>query len=771
MWNVEHGESILQHSFIRFHIQLVSMFFISHFFHLLLKRCHLPRLTSDILAGFLLGPSFFGRYFPHASSLLYSPSPDVAFASLLKIGFVLFTFLTAVRVDVSYTKRIAKQGAYLGGLLFLFSTTFGQTLKVRFNTELPVDVIAMYNEFHHTMSFLNSFIQSQFVDVSMCLMHLRLTNTKLGQLALSASMIHDLVFFAYISYGYLTVRMRDSESNKAAILSVFLLAFFLLIIFVLMRTMLLWFIRITPEGKPIKNLYTNIFLVFVLISSAIGDNIGLDYLYGPFCIGLITPAGSPLAINVTQKLDTIVYGLLIPLLCTFVASKVDLIVLFTHFDTLLKLKIGVIGFLLMLVASFLFGLMLKLSHREAASLALILCIKGTKEMGLTLSYFPIMGDQCLDGASAVVLVFVLTTFSPPIIKWLYDPTRHYVGYHKKCIQFSSNESDLGILACARKQGDAMAAIKLLELSNPTKQSPITVYGLCLEELVSSYNPLIINHQLGQKTSSLKGCHTQPIIDVFQYFKVQFKNSTQVNVFTSVAPLQQMHEDICWIAFEKSCCMIIIPFHKRWNDNGTLVSNNSDDRKLNITMFDRAPCSVGLLINRQRTRGLSSIFAPTGTYNVVVMFLGGADDREALAYAMRMAKNRNVHLTVITFLADFDIPAHTWEDMLDSESLRKLKEEMHEYRNVSLVEEIVRDGSDTAGLVCSAIGKNDLIMVGRKHHTKKDLISGLSQWTEFPELGVLGDILASSDSTSAVSVLVIQQQITKVSHSSILNERF
>ncbi|XP_065869517.1 cation/H(+) antiporter 15-like [Euphorbia lathyris] len=768
MWNEKHGESLLQHPFFRFQAQLLAMYSISHFIHLLLKRCNFPRLTSDILGGFILGPNFFGKCFPHASNLLFPPFPDQMLASLLKIGLVLFTFLAALRVDITYTKRIEKKGAIVGCFLFLYSITFLQTLQVKFNPELTITLTLMTTHYNNTRNFVSSFIQSQFIDVSMTLMQLRLTNSKLGQLALSSSMINELALFVHTTYRNLMLRVANSESKKSAFQSFFLIVFFMLLIFGLMRSMLFWFIKITPEGKPIKNLYTNIFLASVLIISSIGDNMGVDYLYGPFCIGLITPAGSPLAANMTQKLDTMVYGLLVPLLSTFVASKVDLMLIVCHSEDLLKLKISLIGFLLTLAASFLLGLFFKLSRREAVSLALILSIKGIREMGVILSYIS-LEEADLDGASAVVLVFLLTTFTPPLILWLYDPAKHYVGYQKKCIQLSPIESELGILACAHKQGDAIAAIKLLELSNPTKQCPIEVYGLCLEELVSSFNPYIINHQLGQKVEeSSKASHSQPIIDVFQYFKLEFKHSSQMSVFTAVAPIQQMHEDISWLAFDKSCSLILIPFHKRWNENGILVSNSAEHRKLNINIFNRAPCSVGLLINRRKTRGLSSIFKSVGTYNIAVLFLGGPDDREALAYAMRMARNPKVQLTVIILLADYDAPALAWEDMLDGETVRKFKEEMAATGNISFEEKPVRDGSDTASVVSSCQGKHDLIMVGRRHDTKKDLVSGLSQWAEFPELGAVGDILASSDVTAAVSVLVIQQQIMKVAHSSVLN---
>ncbi|CAI0415604.1 unnamed protein product [Linum tenue] len=89
-------------------------------------------------------------------------------------------------------------------------------------------------------------------------------------------------------------------------------------------------------------------------------------------------------------------------------------------------------------------------------------------------------------------------------------------------------------------------------------------------------------------------------------------------------------------------------------------------------------------------------------------------------------------------------------------------------NIKLVEERVRDGSDTSCIVREMGGNVDLVVVGRRHDTGCQALSGLAQWMEVPELGPLGDVLASQDFTAAASVLVIQQQIMKASHSSILN---
>ncbi|KAF2319221.1 hypothetical protein GH714_014050 [Hevea brasiliensis] len=693
------------------------------FLSFFLKHLYFPRLTSDVLAGMILGPTFLERYFPNASKLLYPPVPNQVFASLLKIGLVLFTFLAAVRSDTSWITKIGKRGFILGVLLVGFPNLMTLDLKVIYDPKVSLTPPQISARDNNALLYLSSFTKSQFVDVSAILMQLRITNSRLGHLALASTLLGDIARFVGSNLWYLSTRIFAPVSPRIGFQSAILLIFFFMLI-VFLRTLTLWFIRVTPEGEPIKDIYVHFIVVVVLYLASLGDNMGLEYLWGPFLFGLLIPARSPLATTLTSKLDTVVYGLLVPLLSGFCASKFNLWVLLDHFEDALNFQMALIGYIIKLVATYLMVLFINIPFREAAALTLILNVKGTKEMGTFLSYTTLEYIQCNAG--------------------------------------------LEILVCAHKQEDAMAAIKLLELSNPTKHSPLFIFVLCLQELVGSYTPLLINHQLGQKSSDSEASRSQPIIDVFKYFQSEHKRSALVNIFTAVSPLRQLHEDICRLAFDNNCSLILLPFHKKWNENGTLVANSNDLRKLNNDVLERAPCSVGILIDHRKTRGLSPIFDSSTVHHVAVLFIGGSDDREALAYALRMAKSPEVQLTVMCFVTPQEFVHDSWEIMLDSESLTSLKEEMSENSNISYVEETVRDGSDTAAIVSSIQGNFDLIMVGRRHTHQPEAISGLSQWAELPELGPVGDILASPDISSTCSVLVMQQQILKVDHSSILN---
>ncbi|KAF9678917.1 hypothetical protein SADUNF_Sadunf07G0086300 [Salix dunnii] len=361
--------------------------------------------------------------------------------------------------------------------------------------------------------------------------------------------------------------------------------------------------------------------------------------------------------------------------------------------------------------------------------------------------------------SLLILKISLTGFTMKVVtafflaKFCKIPPRHAVSL--SLILNATDRLDSYI------QEDAVAAIKLLQYSNPAQQGRLSIHGLCLEQLVSIFTPLLINHQLGQKNSSSKGSRSQPILDIFSYLKSEHKKSVQVQVFTAISPLKQMHEDICWLSFDKSCSLILLPFHKKWNSEGKMVSNSTNLRFLNIKVLELAPCSVGILIDRSRTHGLSSIFTTSATYRVATIFVGGSDDREALDFASRMARNPKVHLTVTRFIGHDDRAHHRWQFMIDEDLLRRVRTEISGGNNINYIDKTVRDGSDTSSTIKSMVGDHDLIMVGRSSHgTEHEALSGLSEWTDLPELGPIGDLLASEDITRPVSVLVVQQQIRK-----------
>ncbi|KAK6227734.1 hypothetical protein QUC31_006817 [Theobroma cacao] len=747
----EPGDHMFRHTLVVLQLQLAIIFILATIIHLLLRRFHLPRLVSELLAGLILGPTVLGRFFPKISDILFSQQSLKILSELTRFGYLFFMFLIGVKMDVSLITKSGKRAWTIGSIVIVFPMlTIVLIAKYIGRT---VDNMDIYN-LEWVGLFSGTLMLTSFPVVACLLMHLKIINSELGYLALSSALISDLTSVVIVNLNSYW-QLIKLASIRVALKSMFLCIALVVFIIAVLRPMMYWMIRRTPEGKPVRDAYVFLLVIALLLVAIVGDNVGLQYMYGPFILGLAVPTGPPLASILIEKLDTIVTGWMLPLMSTSCGYKSNLWELNRPLPAS-EIFVITVGFLLKTTCGFIPAICFKMPCKDATALALMLTAKGIVELGTFATNADKQSIVTQQFTLAVVVVFILAAAVPILTRKLYDPSKTYTGYQKRTILNSSTHEGLRVLVCAHRQDDALSAIKLLELSNPTKESPLSVYGLYLEELIGGSTPLLLNHQLGQKSSD--GSRWQPVINVFNYFKSQNKKQNQVHVFTAISPPKLMHEDICWVAFDNSVALIILPFHRKWNSKGKMISDSKDLRALNCKVLNKAPCSVGVLIDRSRTRG-PSILANSSAYHVCVIFLGGKDDREALALAQRMRGWPSVFLTVVRFIASNDCYQQGWEIMLDDECLRDVKHQSKNNGNVLYKEEKVTDGADTSRLVGSLLEENyDLFLVGRHSRTNSPVISGLSEWIELPELGPIGDLLASSEITNPISAFVVQHQI-------------
>lgn len=369
--------------------------------------------------------------------------------------------------------------------------------------------------------------------------------------------------------------------------------------------------------------------------------------------------------------------------------------------------------------------------------------------------------QC-NFAWVVIAIALNAGFVPVLVKWLYDPSRKYAGYQKRNIMHTEQNGKLPIFVCIHRSDNIAAVTRLLDASSPSTESPIAVYVLHLIELRGRATPIFISHQLQTKTVANLS-YSENVIIAFNNYERNHWGAVTVQTFTAISPRQLMHEDICTLALDTLTSIMIIPFHRQWATDGSIEAEDLTLRTLNRSVLERAPCSIGILVDRGHIRRSNStrLLSPEGTYHVAIIFIGGCDDQEALVYAKRMAKNPSISVTVVHLVStDGDEKvANDRDKILDHEVLNdiNLLSSANNVRPVKYEEKRVNGGHDTSLIIRGMVDEHDLIIVGRRHNVQSPQTAGLEVWSEFPELGVIGDLLASSDLNGKASVLVVQQQ--------------
>lgn len=358
-----------------------------------------------------------------------------------------------------------------------------------------------------------------------------------------------------------------------------------------------------------------------------------------------------------------------------------------------------------------------------------------------------MNDELF--AIMVLTLVLVTGIVSPIVRALYDPSRRFLAYKRRTILHHQSDQEFRILACIHKQDNVLAILNLLSASNPTETTRIDLVVLQLVKLVGRASSVLVAHIPREKPS-------EKIFNSFSKFEDAYRGKVTLHCYKGISPYATMHNDVCYLALEKRTTFIIIPFHKQWIIGG-MAESSFAFKQLNKNVLDKAPCSVGVLIDRGNQKKFWCGYLNESTYLVAVFFFGGADDRESLAYAKRMLDQPNVNVTLFHFSSSKNIVGGTDRSKrLDTQILSEFRLSAFRNDRVSYREENVMNGRDVLSVIEYMESFYDLVMVGRRHEDSQ-LMSELRKW-KHGELGTVGEILASLNIGAKTSILVVQQQI-------------
>ncbi|XP_058783729.1 cation/H(+) antiporter 14-like [Vicia villosa] len=727
-------------------VQLIIMFCLSRFTHFLLSPFHQTLLIAQIMAGIIVGPLLLGRH-NKSFEMLFPAASIMILSTFAEFGMIIYFFKVGVQINYKQIMRIEKRAIIIGVFGHISAIVFGFLVL---NT---VEMISPLGSEKHGIPSLIFFGSLTSVPViSNLLSEMNILSSEIGRMALSTSMVSDvcmLIMYFIILTGLKVMQDKSYQNILEKAVTFFYFGF----VYYFLRPLVIWISNRDRKGSHMTQGHFLSILCIILFIGFSGMIVGQPTFMIAFWFGVILPDGPPLGSILAEKLDIIGSTLIVPAYCTISGLRTSVPKIVGSKTCYMEVVIIAV-YVGKFVGTILPSLHFHIEFWDSFALALIMCCKGLMDLCMfnKLLYSKDIGE--LPFTLMIYTMVAITGSATLIVYYIYDPSRRYKTYMRRTIKDSERDFDFRVLVCIHNEENVYPMINLLQATNPTNTSPISVFVLHLMELSGRAASISTKNEYAHNSNAYKDTSTQNVSNVFNKFLLHNKECVTLQLFTAIAPYSSMHDDICYMAMDTKSNILIVPFHKQLSMNGNVEVSNASIRFVNQRVLNKAPCSIGVLIDRSQMSGSLVVIHKKCFCKIAMIFLGGADDQEALACGMRIAKHPNVRLTVIWVRfkrqqKNYNVKSPYIDMMEHIRYTSNLKDKVY------FKEEVVEDGEGTTQVIRMMGNDFNLVIVGRHHIPNSPCTLGLTEWCELPELGPIGNLLATSDFT--FSILVVQQQ--------------
>ncbi|RLN07147.1 cation/H(+) antiporter 1-like [Panicum miliaceum] len=751
---------------------MATVLVLSGLFQSALRRLGQPSIISHILAGIMVGPTVLGR----AMDLRELGMRDAGTALSGTIYFVrlVFMFFIGLELDLRYLRHnlrrsliIACGGSALCFVLAVLAGPFCYGLMHPGQGFFQPDKI-----FASTALFALVLTSTASPVLIRIVTELKLTGSETGQIAIGAAFANDMASLTALSVIIVTHTVYGAEMRKedepfptfkAGRLAVLAVAVWMAVSFVAWVARLLNRLKRGRQYISKYELCGMLFLIMVL--SLVQQALGYSSSMTAFLIGLAMPREGPTARTLMDRLAYPVHQLVMPLCFGAIGARLDFAKIGNFTAVQLVVAVAVTTLLSAVgkvAGTVLAGRALGMATREAVVLGALLNVKGYSDI-LAINFgnkVDVWGEpvQVVLLMSSIINTFMAGPASAAIVR----QQRAAFRYRSRCLQDIRVDDELRVLVCVH---GAAGVHPMLTLANLSKGSALLpVYLLHLVELVTS-RKYAITHQLyhareGGEDEDEWGYAREIDQVAAAVATFTFDNAVHVRQMTAISNLASMDTDVRNSLEDSRASMVIMPFHMEQHYDGRMVCRGEGRRQLNRRVLQRSQCTVGILVERPFAQEVTG-----EQLEVMALFFGGEDDREAVSFAARLATQPAARVTLCRFLLPsgkglLGNQETAEEAMQDEEFMADMYGRYVAPGQVAYMERHVSNGAETVTALSSMVGTCSLFVVGNGGKAGGDrgvMTSDMGDLDEeCPELGPVGELLASDDMVGCGSVLVLQQ---------------
>uniref|UniRef100_A0A0D3H2Y4 Cation/H+ exchanger transmembrane domain-containing protein n=1 Tax=Oryza barthii TaxID=65489 RepID=A0A0D3H2Y4_9ORYZ len=659
-------------------IQALAVILVSKFFHLFLRRYNQPSVISQILAGVVVGGIGLRSAIVHVDV----DNVEDMYGGYISAARILYMFLVGLDMDIAALRHATHRC-----VAFTYATVAASLLLA------AVVSSGMYGSMMHSpvktpellaATLMLALTNTSSIAVARIAAELKLTVTENGRLVVAAGIATNLICILGDGVLSSTTRAKGKIEGVARGEHQIRKGFLALAV----AAGAVWMVRPAVTRINKRNVGQHhvgvrdlaVMLLAIWFVGNIPQFLGFDGMPTSFALGLAFPREGAAARSVADALAPPVKGIMLPFYFATIGMRMNFnsmsgaIIVPGVLITLLGLFGKAIG--AAAVASY-----LSMPLSDALRFSVLLNIKGHVDT-MNMKFAKSEGVWAEQALYAMIIGNLISTLvAGPVVAVVRRKEEEAYRTRHQAMESLGAEQELHMLACVHSAHAAPGMLSLIDV--------VCRGGAALDDA-------------GAVCRAAEGVHAR---------------------------------------------LLLAPCHKEQRYDGKMWCRLGGRRELNHGVLSRAPCTVGLLVDRPYRNSGTSFNVPSSvaaeaaatsgggrtllhpcsdravTHVVAAVFFGGADDREAVSLASRLAEHPSIGLTVFRFVkrSTYDSVTSTKVDELD---------------------------------MAFQEGDVDERFLWRQ---PPELLAGLERWADAGgEMGPAAAILASNDSLEMGSVLVMQQ---------------
>ena len=313
-----------------------------------------------------MGPSLLGQSKVYAAKL-FPPGARHVLITFAEFGVMFHLFILGLQIDTSLVKSIGRKAVVIALTGNIIPLVFGvATYKIveRANPSEHAVVI---------LGLITTNALTPFIDITSLLYEINILNSEIGRFSASISFVSDACgwFLAFIVRN-IGAALKYSPTEPLSIIAI-VVGYYCSVLF-LMRPLVIWIVSFTPKNRPFEENQFIAILCIVLVNGIFAEYIGEHARFGAFVLGLALPNGTTLGAIITQKLEVICTGFLLPIFCATSGLKTQISSIINMSTAKIELIIFS-GYFGKFVGTIFPSIYFKIPFKESLTLTLIIVAK------------------------------------------------------------------------------------------------------------------------------------------------------------------------------------------------------------------------------------------------------------------------------------------------------------------------------------------------------------------------------------------------------------